>query len=300
MNTPVLLLLYNRFNYTKRLIDNLSKIKPKKIFISIDGPVDNVDISKIENIKHLIKKKINWKCKIRTKINIKNLGCKKAVSEGISWFFNQVKYGIILEDDILPSKFFFNFCTKLLLRFNKNKNISMITGFNPLSSNNCSDLSYFPSNNFPIWGWATWQDRWKKYSSRINNKCIKKIYIKQKKEIGILESIFNYNKFISSKYHWRDTWDIQWVFLCMKLNTYCITPNNNLIFNQDDKYFKIKKIMFNKKYKLIHTKYFFLNKEYDKELFNKFNKKHLIKIILKNYVSLIKNKFKFFINSRIN
>jgi hypothetical protein len=85
----------------------------------------------------------------------------------------------------------------------------------------------------------------------------------------------------------------------MKLNSYCITPNSNLIFNQDDKYFKLKKIMIYKKYNFIHTKEIFFNKEFDKQLFNKFNKKHLTKIIAKNYIGIIKNKVISFIKSII-
>lgn len=293
MNTPVLLLLYNRPNYTKKLINNLSYIKPKKIFVSIDGPVNNFDKLKIKSVRNLVKKKITWKSKIKFKINKKNLGCRKAVSEAISWFFDQVKFGIILEDDILPSKFFFDFCSKLLIKLSKNKKISMITGFNPINSENLENISYFASNNFPIWGWATWQDRWKKYNPNINKKNIKALYKNQKKEIGFLQAFFNYNKFISNKYHWHDTWDIQWVFLCMKLKSHCITPQTNLVFNQDDKYFKLKKVWFNKKYKLKHTKKIELNSEYDEQLFKKFNKNHITRITIKNIIGFIKEKFTF-------
>ena len=293
MNTPLLLLLYNRPKYTKKLISTLSYIKPKQIFISIDGPVDEFDKLKIRNIRNLIKTNITWKSKIKFKINKKNLGCRRAVSEAISWFFNHVNYGIILEDDILPSKCFFDFCSKLLIKFSKNKKISMITGFNPINSENSENLNYFASNNFPIWGWATWKDRWKKYTPNINKKNIIALYKKQKKEIGFLQAIFNYNKFISNKYHWRDTWDIQWVFLCMNLKSYCITPQTNLVFNQDDKYFKLKKVSFNKKYKLKHTKKVKLNREYDNQLFEKYNKNHIVRVIIKNIIGLIKEKFTF-------
>ena len=40
---PVLLLIYNRPILTKKLLKKLSKIKPKKIFISSDGPKNKLD-----------------------------------------------------------------------------------------------------------------------------------------------------------------------------------------------------------------------------------------------------------------
>ena len=39
--------------------------------------------------------------------------------QAIKWFFKNEKEGIILEDDTLPSKSFFIFCEKLLLKMTK-------------------------------------------------------------------------------------------------------------------------------------------------------------------------------------
>ena len=47
------------------------------------------------------------------KYNIKNLGCRNSVRKGIDWFFKYNYFGIILEDDCLPNKSFFEFCSKI-------------------------------------------------------------------------------------------------------------------------------------------------------------------------------------------
>ena len=58
-NIPVLLLIYNRPKYTKKNIDNLRKIKPKRIFIFCDGPKNIKDKNlSIQAIKET--KKIDW------------------------------------------------------------------------------------------------------------------------------------------------------------------------------------------------------------------------------------------------
>jgi len=46
-----------------------------------------------------------------------NQGCRLGVSRAITWFFEQVEEGIMLEDDCLPHPDFFSYCTTLLERY---------------------------------------------------------------------------------------------------------------------------------------------------------------------------------------
>ena len=46
--------------------------------------------------------RIDWQCEVTTRFLDANLGCRKAVSSAIDWFFDEVEEGIILEDDCLP------------------------------------------------------------------------------------------------------------------------------------------------------------------------------------------------------
>ena len=170
------------------------------------------------------------------------------------------------------------------------KKISMITGFNPLQMNDKKKINYFCSNNFPIWGWATWRDRWKNYEADLEINKIFKMFLVQRQKIGFKEAFFNLNKFISNKLYWKDTWDIQWVFTCMKLKSYCLTPQINLIFNQDDKFYKWVKLNNSKYYSLIHPKKLTINTLYDKQMFNIYNNPYILKITVKNILTFIKEK----------
>ena len=117
MKTPILLLLFNRPDLTKKLILNLKQVKPVKIYINVDGPRKNNknDLKLCKEVINKIKKEIDWKSKIYLNINKKNLGCRHSVSKAIDWFFYHEKYGIILEDDCIPKKFFLNFVLRCFL-----------------------------------------------------------------------------------------------------------------------------------------------------------------------------------------
>ena len=49
-NTPVLVLLFNRPNETKKLFEHLEMIKPRKLYINQDGPRKN-SLRDLENCK---------------------------------------------------------------------------------------------------------------------------------------------------------------------------------------------------------------------------------------------------------
>ena len=112
MKTPVLFLIYNRQDLTKRLIDLLREVKPTNLYVAADGPKNNQDRKLCRATRELIKT-VDWDCKIHRLYRRKNLGCGKAVSSAISWFFDYVESGVILEDDCLVDVSFFQFAPML-------------------------------------------------------------------------------------------------------------------------------------------------------------------------------------------
>jgi len=114
--TAILFLVFNRPNTTKKVFDKICQLKPSKLYIASDGPrtTNKIERKKIEKVRQIVNK-VDWPCKLKTLYRDKNLGCKKAVSSAIDWFFSFEKKGIILEDDCVPSLDFFYFCENLLI-----------------------------------------------------------------------------------------------------------------------------------------------------------------------------------------
>ena len=98
MNTPILFIIYNRPETTQAVFDVIKSIKPSRLFIAADGPKTEQDVLLCEQARSIIKQ-IDWDTDCQTRFLEKNMGCKLGVSSAISWFFDQVEAGIILEDD---------------------------------------------------------------------------------------------------------------------------------------------------------------------------------------------------------
>ncbi len=233
MNTPILLLLFNRPDSVKKLIQALEKKKPRNLFISIDGPRKNNqnDFKKITIIKKIISK-INWKCKIQKKFNEENLGCKVAVITAINWFFDKNEYGIILEDDCIPSLDFFSFCEHNLIKYQNNNKVMQISGNNYLiDKKKCNDSYYFTTIN-DIWGWATWKRAWKHFNSDISEYDYAtdyEMFFNYYKNKNIIKWMKIYFDNALNKEH--NIWSTQWTYSMIKNGGYTIAPRVNLVKN---------------------------------------------------------------------
>lgn len=254
MKLPILILVYNRIEITLKLIDAILLYQPKLIYISSDGPKNKSDIVIINNLRKKIEDKFHSNnCKIIKLYSYKNLGLKKKVNKSIDYFFSKESKGIILEDDCIPNLSFFNFCEKNLRRYQYTNEISMISGTNLVSAlKNVNELTYYFSQYFNVWGWATWSNRWNRKKKYLNKKTVLKIQFNPNLDKKYKQ--WAYKAFKIHKYK-NSSWAMDWFYDCLIKNTYTITPNINLIENIGSNGTHTFKFMFSKN--LFHKTYIF-------------------------------------------
>lgn len=228
--TPILITAFNRFESFKTVLE-IVLIKYKKIYISIDGPRNLNDKKEQDKITKYINKKKNINIKIRRLK--KNHGCQKAVIAALDWLFRNEKKGIILEDDLIPKKDFFNFCEKNLLKFEKNKKIFSICGFNPLDLQ--LNKKFIITKYFMCWGWATWKDRWliAKKNFKSENGWLK-LQSSKNWENSALDQVENkYFKKIFKKITSKeiDSWAYLWLLIGISNSSKFIVSTKNLVQN---------------------------------------------------------------------
>lgn len=232
--TPILFLIFNRYDNTQKVFNNIRQVKPKYLYVAADGPRPGNEEDKATCIKtREIINQIDWSCEVKTLFRDTNLGCGMAISSAINWFFDQVQEGIILEDDCLPDLSFFPFCEELLAKYREDKNIYLISGSNLQNGIKRGNASYYFSYYPVIWGWATWKRSWQNYNYDLPefDKTFKS---------GQLNHIFQSN---NEKLYWHNklfqlesqkikhTWDYQLLYTIWKNKGLCINPNENLVVN---------------------------------------------------------------------
>lgn len=294
-------MVFARPDTTKRVFERIRQIQPIKLYVAADAPRrDRPDeIERSEEVRRIVDL-IDWPCEVHTLFRDDNLGCKMAVSTGISWFFEQEEYGIILEDDCLPDLSFFPFCEELLIKYKDDDRIGHISG-------NCffPDLidqrySYDFCSFSHIWGWASWRRVWKNYDVNFSYwedaRCDKNR--KQSLFKSLREEIY-FSSFISDTLAVNrkiNTWDVQYLFMLRVQSQLSIYPSINLVTNiglndpnathtnkkDSENCVPSEKMIF----PLIHPKYVISNNAIDRTTIRKkfFSYKRLLRYLIKKIV----------------
>ena len=233
MKSPILFLIFNRPDTTEKVWKIISEVKPPKIYIAADGPRQgrDDDIAKCEETRQ-ITTKIDWPCEVKHLFRTENLGCGKGVSSAISWFFENEPQGIILEDDIEPDLDFFEYCDIMLDRYKDDGSIQLITGHNAFYEGIDSNVSYYKSSLFHMWGWASWRRVWQTYefdTAKINQSVFESNLSKRSLTKGCQK--YWRNVFDMMKNHGSDTWDYQLFFNQIIYGRYSLIPYRNITKN---------------------------------------------------------------------
>lgn len=231
LETPILLITFKRPDTTKKVFEEIKKVRPKKLFIFSDGPRNEKERHKVKEVRKIFSN-INWDCEVKTSFQKENKGMVKGALESINWFFRNVEEGIIFDDDCVPTPDFFRFCSEMLKRYRNDERIMHICGYNFQRGWKRDRYSYYFSKYTYIWGWATWRRAWKKYDFKMKDypelreKCYFSDIFPNKIERSYI------NRIMSNAYYKNpNAVDTRWLYSTIINNGLTIVPNKNLVKN---------------------------------------------------------------------
>jgi hypothetical protein len=229
---PVLLVIFNRPDLTAKSFASIRRAKPSQLFIAADGPrAGRTGEPELCQQARRVVEQVDWTCQLKTLFRERNVGCRRGVSQSISWFFEHVEAGIILEDDCIAEDSFFPYCAELLDRYRAESDVLSISGDNNQGGRIRGRGSYFFSDFQQIWGWATWRRAWQHYSDNA-------VTLAQLKASGVIQRKFGehaanvwFEKFADTLAGRIDSWAYLWLMSCWAVNGVAILPNVNLVTN---------------------------------------------------------------------
>lgn len=228
MKPSILFLVFNRPAPTYRVFQKIRDARPRRLYIAADGPrpEKHGEVERCEEVRSIVSQ-VDWECDVQYLFREKNLGCRRAVSEAITWFFDHEEAGIILEDDCLPAPQFFDFCAHALERWKDDPKVMHIGGHIVCERPGPAALGL--SHLVPIWGWATWRRAWALYDSDmqrisyLDKLPLEAWYGAQSKNVyRAIRGIHDNN---------IDAWGARWALSVVSREAFSILPQVNLISN---------------------------------------------------------------------
>ena len=230
---PIVLFVYNRLDHTILTINSLKNnfLADKSIlYIYSDAPKNKKDIESVSAVRNYIKKTIGFK-KITIIERNNNMGLADSIIDGVSSIVNKYKKVIVLEDDLVTSKYFLTFLNESLNEHVNNKNIMSIAGYSfPIEIPKNYNYDVYIFYRCMSWGWATWKDRWDNvdWSMKNINEILTNVKFKKEFSRGGEDL---YPMLIRQLKGKVNSWAIRWCLNHYKTNSSCLYPVNSLVKN---------------------------------------------------------------------
>lgn len=230
LTTPIVLFNFNRPDFTKRALDKLRYLSPRRIYLVCDGARgDNPsELSRVKQVQELLCNH-GLAGEVFLLFANSNMGLKLRFLSALDEIFSCEEQLIVLEDDCEVDDSFFYFCKLSLQEYSGLKDVGLISAHNPtwMPFKSAAFFTTYPR----IWGWATWSSVWWEFRSAdhfdLDSKAVRK---------GILSNVNSvtmkllFSRMLRNSFA-DETWDVRWASFLLASKKLALSPPVNLVRN---------------------------------------------------------------------
>lgn len=231
--TPIILFVYNRPGHTQQTVEALQKndlAAESDLYIFADGAKTEND-EKVNKVREYIKTISGFKS-VTIFEKERNCGLANSVIAGVTEIINKFGKVIVVEDDLVTSRYFLKFMNEALDFFENDGKIFSVSGYNyssfvmPIPSSYKKDI--YLSYRHGSTGWGTWINRWKKvdwetadFAELVNNKELQNVFNRGGADMsGMLKAQMEGR---------IDSWAIRFDYSLFKNSCFNIRPIKSLV-----------------------------------------------------------------------
>lgn len=227
---PVCIFVYLRLDHFVQTIDALldnDLAEQTPVFIFSDAAKSEMDSDRVEAIRQYANGISGFKS-VTLISRQKNLGLSGNIIDGVSTIIQEYGKVIVLEDDIVTSKYFLSFMNDALENFKNNSEVGCVHGYLYPDL----DISEpFFLRGADCWGWGTWSDRWSYFNSDAQQ-----LFYELKKERYFYDfdfcGTYPFSKMLKNNMRKKnDSWAIRWYASLYLRNMLTLYPHESLVNN---------------------------------------------------------------------
>lgn len=236
ISTPILFITFARPDYARKSFEAIRQVKPSILYFYSNKGRDNneEELKRNNEVRDLISR-IDWPCNLKTFFRDDYVDIYTSLFSAIDWIFKFEEKAIILEEDCVATPFFYDYCEELLLKYQADSKVWMISGNNFTEAGFKKDTDYIFSRFSHIYGWASWKDRWLKIDRKMDDheeviqSDVYNQYFLNKKQAVFVKNVFQ--NFKNGNMPDRPAWDYLFWYTAIKNNAYTIFPKKHLVAN---------------------------------------------------------------------
>jgi len=228
---PVVLFVYKRPEETRRTLNALlanEGADRSHLFVFSDGPRSRDEEAPVAEVRSLFSG-LSGFAGLTLRSSETNKGLARSVIDGVNEVLRDHDRAIVIEDDLVTSRYFLRFMNEALEKYRDDERICCIHGFSPPTRH--PEIPYFLRRGADCWGWAAWERGW-----RIFSPDARRLYdeIKEKKLSREFDrgGVFPYTKMLKAQAEGRsDSWAIRWYASAFLAEKYTLQSNRMLVEN---------------------------------------------------------------------
>lgn len=159
--SPIVLFTYNRLEHTRQTIEALQGniyAKESSLYVFSDAPKTEMEVLSVGSVRDYLKT-VNGFREVHVIVREKNLGLARNIMDGVTQIVNQYGKIIVLEDDIVTSKYFLKYMNDALELYKESSQVMSVSGYMyPIEKGKLSETFFICAGY--CWGWATWKRAW--------------------------------------------------------------------------------------------------------------------------------------------
>lgn len=229
--SPIVLFVYKRPCETEKVLEALAANEvatQSELIVYADGPKNEDEKEQCEAVRQLIRNCTGF-AKVTLHAAEKNRGLANSVISGVTETLEKYDRVIVLEDDLVTSKYFLRFMNEALEKYEKDDRICCIHAFS--YPTNHPEIQYFLRRGADCWGWATWKRGWKIFEHD-SQKLYDKITAQNLKKEFDRNGAFPYTKMLKDQADGKiDSWAIRWYASAFLAEKYTLQSNVMLVEN---------------------------------------------------------------------
>ena len=228
---PIVLFTYNRLDHTRQTVEALRAnlyAEESVLYIYSDAPKTDAAVGAVQAVRDYLHT-IDGFREVHIVLREENWGLARNIMDGVTEIVNQYGKIIVLEDDIVTSRYFLKYMNDALEIYKDAPQVMNISGYMyPLVTAELPE-AFFMHYGY-CWGWATWKAAWDLFE-RAPKKLIQEFTKDDIHHFNLEGTVDVWQQVIANEEGQLYTWAVFWYAAIFWNKGLTLTPRESLALN---------------------------------------------------------------------